>query len=77
MACGTPVIATNQGGLKDIVNEEVGGLVEVEDYEGLANKIIEVLKRNKENWNKDIATYARKNYAQDTIMQELINLYIY
>ena len=45
MACGAPVIATNQGGLPDFVNEEVGGLVEVEDPEGLAEKILEVLKR--------------------------------
>ena len=29
MACGAPVIATNQGGLPDFVNESVGGLVEV------------------------------------------------
>ena len=79
MACGAPVIATNQGGLPDFVNEEVGGLVEVEDPEGLADKILEVLVRKegdeRKKWRKDIAHYARTHYAQDTIIKELDELY--
>ena len=79
MACGAPVIATNQGGLPDFVNEEVGGLVEVEDPEGLAEKILEVLTRKegeeRERWRKEIAHYARTHYAQDTIIKELDELY--
>ena len=79
MACGAPVIATNQGGLPDFVSEEVGGLVEVEDPEGLAEKILEVLVRKegeeREQWRRDIAHYARTHYAQDTIIKELDELY--
>ena len=79
MACGAPVIATNQGGLPDFVNEEVGGLVEVEDAKGLADKILEVLTRKegkeREDWCRDIASYARNHYAQDTIIKELDELY--
>ncbi len=79
MACGAPVIATNQGGLPDFVNESVGGLVEVEDAQGLANKILEVLTRKegkeREEWCAQIAKYARNHYAQDTIIRELENLY--
>lgn len=79
MACGAPVIATNQGGLPDFVNESVGGLVEAEDPKDLADRIIEVLGRygpeeNKE-WRKQIASYARNHYAQDKIIEELDALY--
>ncbi len=79
MACGAPVIATDQGGLPDFVNEEVGGLVPVEDSEALAEKILDVLTRKRgeerEKWCKDIASYARNHYAQDTIIKELDDLY--
>ncbi|GAH19946.1 unnamed protein product, partial [marine sediment metagenome] len=31
LACGTPVVGTNQGGLPDFINEDIGALVDVED----------------------------------------------
>ncbi len=79
MGCGAPVIATNQGGLPDFVNESVGGLVEPEDPVDLANKILEVLTRKdgeeRVQWKKQIASYARNHYAQDKIIEELDSLY--
>lgn len=79
MACGTPVIASDQGGLPDFVNDEVGGLVRPEDAQDLAEKIIEVLKKtddiDNEDWRKKIAAYAREHYAQDRIIAELDDLY--
>jgi len=44
MACGTPVIASNVGGLKEIVNEECGILVPPGDYNRLAEAIIFLFK---------------------------------
>ena len=79
MGCGTPVIASNQGGLPDFVNESVGGLVKPEDPIDLAETILKVLKRTDEDnvseWRKEIYAYARNHYAQDTIIKELDNLY--
>ena len=79
MACGTPVIASNQGGLPDFVNDSVGGLVTPEDPEALASKILEVLRKtdeiDNESWRKEIASYARNHYAQDKIIEELDELY--
>jgi glycosyltransferase involved in cell wall biosynthesis len=79
MACGAPVIATDQGGLPDFVNESVGGLVKPEDAEDLAAKIIEVLERQQKpefkDWRQKIASYARNHYAQDRIIEELDALY--
>ena len=79
MACGTPVIASNQGGLPDFVNDSVGGLVKPEDPEDLADKIIEVLRKtdeiDNEKWRKEIASYVRNHNAQDKIIEELDELY--
>ena len=79
MACGIPVIATNQGGLPDFVNDSVGALVRPEDPEDLAEAILRVLDYEDgidfKAWRKEIASYARTHYAQDTIIRELDALY--
>ena len=81
MACGIPVIASDQGGLPDFVNDSVGALVRPEDPEDLADLILETLRREDAlgsdfvSWRRKIAEYARGNYAQDKIMAELVDLY--
>lgn len=77
MACGTPVVATNQGGLPDFVNHEVGELVNPEDAEDLARGIVETLDRALEQpeWRRDVAAYAAENYSQAAIIRELEDLY--
>lgn len=77
MACGTPVVATNQGGLPDFVNESVGALVAPEDAADLARGIVDTLGRALANpsWRDDIAAYASGNYSQAVIIQELDALY--
>lgn len=77
MACGTPVVATNQGGLPDFVNHSVGELVNPEDPVDLARGIIETLGRALENraWRDDIAAYASGSYSQAVIIRELDELY--
>ena len=77
MACGTPVVATNQGGLPDFVNDSVGALVNPEDPDDLARGIIETLDRALANpaWRQDIAAYASGHYSQAVIIRELDELY--
>jgi glycosyltransferase involved in cell wall biosynthesis len=45
MACGIPVVATNVGGLPEIVDSSVGALVPPADPEALAAAIVETLDR--------------------------------
>ena len=43
MACGAPVIASNVGGLPELVTEEAGFLFPVRDVEAMSHKAIEIL----------------------------------
>lgn len=75
MACGTPVIVTNQSGMDKIVNKEVGLLFEMDNEKMLAEKIKIVLE-NKIVFDKQrIANYAKINYSQENLMNQLVELY--
>jgi len=76
LACGCPVIATNQGGLTDIINDEVGTLVDVEDAAGLSAAIHkEIHYPDRMDRGKAAAGYALENYAQGSLMDTLIGIY--
>lgn len=75
IACGTPVIATNQGGLPDFVTKYVGILVEKENIQELTKAITEVLN-NKKEFNKEyLEKYAKDNYSQEVLINKLIDVY--
>ena len=76
IACGTPVIATNQGGMPDFISKDVGLLVEKENISELRNAILKILN-NEVKFDPDIlAKYAKDNYRQDLFIDELINVYL-
>lgn len=75
IACGTPVIATNQGGMPDFISKDVGLLVEKENISELKNAILKILN-NEIEFNRDtLAEYAKNNYRQDLFIDELIDVY--
>ena len=75
LACGTPVIATNQGGLPGIITDDFGKLFEVGDAKRLSELIQNVLS-NKEQYIKTfIETEIKKQYAQESLVDELIGVY--
>lgn len=75
LACGTPVIGTNEGGMTDYVTEEYGELVDVDDYIMLEKSISKVLK-NKHKYNREkLANYAKENYSQQAVINNLIKVY--
>ncbi|MCH4887189.1 glycosyltransferase family 4 protein [Acidaminobacter sp. JC074] len=64
LACGTPVVGTNQGGLPDFLIEDVGTLVPVDDDIALADAIVaEIKHKEKEKRAKAAADYALKNFS--------------
>jgi len=76
LACGTPVVATAEGGLAEIINEDVGTLVPVDDPMALSNAISqELLREDKSKRKQQASHYAYENYSQEKIIGEMINIY--
>jgi len=76
LACGCPVIATNQGGLPDIINDDVGALVDVDDAFGLSAAILhEITRPDRPERGRYAAKYAFDNFAQDSLMDTLLEIF--
>lgn len=76
LACGTPVVGTNQGGLPDFITDKVGTLVPVEDDLGLAEAITnEIQRKDKGGRATDCANYALKYFSWKHSIKEVEQLY--
>ena len=76
LACGTPVVATAEGGLAEIVKGDVGSLVPVEDENALAEAIYGELTRPDNEKRKSRAhLYAYETYSQEKIIGEMVEVY--
>ena len=75
LACGLPVVATNKGGMTDFINEEVGALVDVDDDIALEKEISKIILGKRKFEKEKLAKYAKDNYSQDAVINELIDLY--
>jgi len=75
LACGTPVVGTNNGGMVDFIDEKVGALVDVEDEIALEKEISKILSGEKSFNRRELANYAKERFSQDIIIKELIDLY--
>jgi len=76
LGCGTPVVATNAGGLPDFINNKVGQLVKMEDVEALSEAVIEELKNNtKLTKGKYAREYAVENYSWKKTLRNVIEIY--
>ena len=75
LACGIPVVATNNGGMTDFINESVGALVDVEDDVMLEKEISKILKEERVFDRVKLAKYAKERYSEEKVIQNLIELY--
>ena len=75
LACGTPVVATNNGGMTDFISDKVGALVDAEDDIALEKAITKIISGKRKFKREELEKYAKDNYSQDVVIRELINLY--
>ncbi|MGB3366946.1 MAG: glycosyltransferase family 4 protein, partial [Acidaminobacteraceae bacterium] len=76
LACATPVVGTNQGGLPDFITKDVGTLVAVGDDMELADAIIEELTRSdREKRSEFCHKYAKENFSWKHSIGEVEDLY--
>jgi D-inositol-3-phosphate glycosyltransferase len=77
MACGTPVIATQVGGLQHLVqNEKTGFTIPNDNVEILEERLTQLIckKELREEMSRNSISYAR-SYAWDVITPRIIELY--
>jgi glycosyltransferase involved in cell wall biosynthesis len=75
MACGKPVIATNTGGPEEIVNREVGILVQPKDVEALVRAIKYMLDNYTDYSSEKITKYVRERFSYEVVGSMLNNGY--
>jgi glycosyltransferase involved in cell wall biosynthesis len=79
LASGTPVVATNVGGIKDIIkHNECGFLVEPQNSKAIANAIRKILtdKKSSIEFSKAGRIIAEDNYSWPAIAQQFKQVYL-
>jgi len=74
LALGTPIVASDIGGIPEIVNERNGILLEndnVEEWAGVLSKIQE----NKLNWTKENLINSAKKFSPENNLKQLLESY--
>lgn len=75
LACGLPLIATKCGGPEDIVNEQNGILIDVENQLQLENAMFTMYK-NVNKYDKDkLRNYAKDRFGEDTFIKNVMKYY--
>ncbi|MBI2101521.1 glycosyltransferase family 4 protein [Candidatus Woesearchaeota archaeon] len=72
LACGKPVVATNVGGIPDVVNDDVGYLVRPKDENELAKKIIMALERK---WDRKKLMRRARQFSVAKSAKKLVDVY--
>ena len=75
LACSTPVISSDVGGLVGIINDEVGRVLPKENSLLLGETVRDVLEK-KITFNRNkIQAYAKENYSQENLIDNLVKVY--
>ena len=75
LCCGLPVIATNAGGIPELINQGNSVMVEPKDEAGLMAAMQEVIKRYEKYNRKKIAEDAQGKFSYDVVGKKLSEIY--
>ena len=78
MACGTCVIGSSSGGIKNVIKDNFNGLIfQEKNSEELANKIVKVLEDSKlkKKLSRNGLKYASQNYNWEIISNKFLKIY--
>jgi glycosyltransferase involved in cell wall biosynthesis len=76
LACGTPVVASNIPGVRDVLkkNNRVGRYFNARDTSALADSLLQIANQ-KTSVSEECRQFAQQNYSLDHIIQEYLKLY--
>lgn len=74
MSCGTPVIGSDIGGMKDVINENTGIKVKSGSSEELANALKSIREKAKE-LRKNCRDHIISNYSWDVVVEKYLERY--
>lgn len=72
MGCGLPIIATEVGGIPELINKDIGILVEPKNPEELAKGIIKAISKD---WNRKFISEYAKRYTWKKNAEKMIKIY--
>ncbi len=75
MACGTPVVAFNNTGSAELVNNQCGRLIPNGDLNALLNGVVEILNNGKDTYSAACRDYVCKNFEKNDQLQKYIDFY--
>ncbi len=73
MACGIPVVASDVGGLPELVDNDVGGLFRPRDSRSLAETVLSLISRNDFH---ELGSRARQRVVEKWSNQHLVNRHL-
>ncbi len=75
LASGTPVVATASGGPQEIVTDDVGRLVPIDDAEALADALLDVLANRVRYEPERLRAHALDRYSWSAIANQYLTMY--
>ena len=75
-ACGTPVVSTNVGGIKEYFPENFGYLIPKKDESALYKAILKIYNSKLKIERKEIREFAFNNFSYEIIAQKYSELYL-
>lgn len=75
MACGLPVVATNVGGISEVMNEDYGKLVPPNMPDSLAEAVVEFSHKDLSALKKELRTMMEQKYSWDRNVEKLGKIY--
>jgi alpha-1,6-mannosyltransferase len=75
MACGLPVVATNVGGISEVVTENCGKLVPPDAPSSMAEAILEYSSKQLSTLKKDVRKMVEQNLSWEKNVDRLAEIY--
>jgi glycosyltransferase involved in cell wall biosynthesis len=75
LAVGLPVISTNVGGLPEVVTNDVGSLVEPQNYEAMAREAIAIANGDRQQFSKNAKQRAHDLFSVESMFTQTQAVY--